>query len=577
MLSHKLKARADMHNKESGQTKSLRRVVVSAILFGAVTTLILAVVVEVVLFIYPTLENYKREMDHEGDFATAIIGQDYMEDIFRRTKELYYSTPEEVRADQYSDAYTDICFTLVDEDFLKARDILQTCRIQARMDNVYFTFFDEENQRLVYVIDGNDREYAFLPGQWISNSNGTVDPPNVIERTLESAWYMPITFGKASGWDATDYSNVYDREGNVIGYMTINIGIDSFGRQISMFLSIYVPVMVVVLVVMVYMAVHGMNKRIIRPINSLAEAARKYMSISKVEKNVKTEVFKGLGIRTGDEIEELWDTMVDMEEDVSLAMEQIRTVTAKQERINVELNLARSIQAAALPTDFKGISKHSRFDIYASMTPAKEVGGDFYDFFMIDDDHLGMIIADVSGKGVPAALFMMVSKNLLKNTAKLGGKPSEMLRAVNDGLCEDGINDMFVTVWLGILTVSTGEVVASNAGHEYPFIADENGSYKLFKDPHGVVLGAIEGVKFVDYSFTLPKGGRIFVYTDGIAEAENEQEEFFGTNRIEECLNRTPGLTPEEQIKEMKRAVDEYAGKMEQFDDMTMLCLVYNG
>ena len=566
-----------MQKNESKQKKSLKRVVVSAILFGAVAILFLAVLVEVVLFAYPTLENYKREMDHEGSYATALIGQEYLEDIFRRTKETYYGTDEELRRDQYSDEYAGICFELVDDDFMHARNILETCRIQARMDNVYFSFFDEESQRLVYVIDGNDREYAFLPGQWISNSNGTIDSPRTIERTLKSSWFMPITYGKASGWDATDYTGIYDREGNMIGYMTINIGIDSFGRQISMFLAVYIPVMIIVLVGMAFFAVRAVNTWIVTPINSLAGAARKYMSISKVEKNVKTEVFKDLGIDTGDEIEELWDTMVDMEDDVSEAMEQIRTFTARQERMNVELDLARNIQLAALPTDFKEISKESRFEIFASMTPAKKVGGDFSDFFMIDDDHLAILIADVSGKGIPAALFMMVSKSLLKNRAKLGGKPSEMLEDINEGLCADNINDMFVTVWLGILTISTGEVIASNAGHEYPYVTGEDGRYSLFKDPHGIVLGAVAGASFKDYTFTLKKGGRIFVYTDGVAEAQNEKEEFFGTDLITENLNKNVDASPEEVVAFIKNAVDEYAGSMEQFDDMTMLSIVYNG
>jgi sigma-B regulation protein RsbU (phosphoserine phosphatase) len=566
-----------MKKKETKQKNSLKRVVMNAILFGAFAILILAVIVEIVLFIYPTLENYKREMGHEGDYATALIGQEYLEDIFRRAKESYYSTPEEIRKNQYAEDYTDICFELVDENFMHARSVLETCRIQTRMDNVYFSFFDEEYQRLVFVIDGNDREYAFLPGQWISNSNGTIDSPKTIDRTLRSSWFMPITYGKASGWDATDYNGVYDREGNMIGYMTINVGIDSFGRQISMFLAIYIPVMIIVLVGMAYFAALAVNKRIIVPLNSLAGAARKYMSIGKVEKDVKTDVFKGLGINTADEIEELWNTMVDMEDDVASAMGQIRAFTARQERMNAELDLARVIQAAALPTSFKEISKESRFDIYASMTPAKEVGGDFYDFFMIDDDHLAMLIADVSGKGVPAALFMMVSKSLLKNRAKLGGKPSEMLLDINDGLCEDGINDMFVTVWIGILTISTGEVVAANAGHEYPFITDENGDFCLYKDPHGIVLGAVDGARFNDYAFTLPKGGRIFVYTDGEAEAQNEAEEFFGIEGISKNLARYKDCDPEELVRQMKKAVDEYAGKMEQFDDITMLSIVYNG
>ncbi len=566
-----------MQNNENAKRKSLKRVVMNAILFGAVIILLLAVLVEVVLFVYPTLENYKREMNNEGDIATALIGDEYLENTFARVKELYYSTPEELRKNQYSEEYIERMYENVDEDFLSARSILETVRTEANMENVYFTFFDEEHRRLVYVIDGNDREYAFLPGMWISNDNGMIDSPKTIERTLNSNWFMPITYGKASGWNATDYTGVYDKSGDLIGYMTINVTVNSFARQINMFLAVYIPAMLIILAFISYLAAKAVNKRIIDPINSLAGAARNYTEISKVEKSVKTEVFKDLAIHTEDEIEELWETMVDMEDDVSDAMDQIRNVTAKQERINTELDLAKRIQASALPTGFKEISEKERFDLFASMSPAKEVGGDFYDFFMIDDDHLAILIADVSGKGVPAALFMMVSKSILKSRAMNGGTPAEILQSVNEGLCEDGINDMFVTVWVGIITISTGEVIASNAGHEYPFITDEEGNFRIFKDPHGIVVGAMEGVRFKDYSFTLPKGGSIFVYTDGVAEAQNEKEKFFGTERILENLNKKRDTSPEEIISSMKSAVDEYAGNMEQFDDITMQCLRYNG
>ena len=566
-----------MNKPKTKKKRSLKRVALSAILFGAVIILFMAVLVEIVLFIYPTLENYKRELNHEGDFATALIGQDYLEKIFKQVKDVYYETPEEIRHDQYGEEYVSRIRPIADEEFLKARGILETCRIQSKLENVYFTFFDEEYQRLVYVIDGNDRKYAFLPGMWLSNENGTIDRPETIQRTLKSNWFLPVTYGTVQGWTATDYIPVYDSEGALIGYMTMNITINSFAKQITMFLAIYIPVMVVIIVGITILAAGAINRRIIMPMNGLAEAARKYTSISKVERHVETSVFEDLDIRTGDEIEELWETMVDMEDDVSNAMKQIRDVTKKQERLATELDLATSIQAAALPTDFKEISAKDEFELFASMTPAKEVGGDFYDFFLIDEDHLGLIIADVSGKGVPAALFMMISKSLLKTRAMEGGKPSEILRFVNDSLCDDNINEMFVTVWLGILTISTGEVIAASAGHEYPFITGEDGSFKQYKDPHGIVLGAMEGTKYKDYEFKLEKGHKLFVYTDGVAEATNEHDELFGLERIEKSLNRCAAKGPEELITYMKSEVDAFAGSMDQFDDITMLSLWYKG
>lgn len=566
-----------MKSSETKKKRSLKRVALSAILFGAVIILFLAVLVEIVLFIYPTLENYKRELTHEGDFATALIGDEYLEKVFRQVKDVYYNTPEEIRHDQYGDEYVSIIMPLADDGFMTARNILTTCREKSKLENVYYTFFDDEYERLVYVIDGNDRNFAFLPGMWLSAENGTIDSPKVIERTLKSNWYLPVTYGTVQGWTATNYTPVYDSTGNVIGYMTMNITINSFARQIAMFLAIYIPVMVVVLVGIALLAAGAINKRIIIPINNLAGAARKYTSISKVERHIDTSVFEDLSIKTGDEIEELWETMVDMEDDVSQAMKQIRDVTKKQERLAAELDLAKGIQAAALPTDFKEISAKDEFELYAYMTPAKEVGGDFYDFFMIDDDHLGLVIADVSGKGVPAALFMMISKSLIKTRAMEGGSPSEILKFVNDSLCEDNINDMFVTVWLGILTISTGDVIAANAGHEYPFITGEDGKLTLYKDRHGMVIGAMGGIQYKDYSFKLVKGQRLFVYTDGVAEATNEKDELFGLERMEESLGRYDGDSPEGLIRYMKAEVDAFAGSMEQFDDITMLSLWYKG
>ncbi len=566
-----------MQNSVVTKKKSLKRVATGAILFNTLVLLLLSVLVEMVLFIYPTLENYKREMNHEGAYAATLIGTEYLEKIFARVKETYYAAPEELRQNQYSEEYTNLLYPLVDDEFMAARKILTDCREQAQMENVFITFFDQENQRLVYVIDGNAKEHAFLPGMWISNQNGRIDPPETIRRTLRSSWFMRVGYGRASGWSATDYISIYDSNGNEMGFMTINVNINEFVRQIRMFLAIYIPAMIIVLVGMAFWVAGAVNKRLLTPINSLAGAARKYMAISKVDNSEKTEVFKNLDIDTQDEIEELWETMVDMEDDVAEALKQIRDVTAKQERINAELDLAKGIQAAVLPTNFEQVSGDSRFDLHASMRPAKEVGGDFYDFFAIDEDHLGLVIADVSGKGVPAALFMMVSKSLIKNRALQGGTPSEILQVVNDSLSADSINDMFVTVWLGILTISTGEVTAASAGHEYPFMTDESGRFVMYKDPHGIAVGAMEGAKYRDYSFTLSKGGRIFVYTDGVAEAQDENEEFFGTARILDSLNSCRGSSAEQLIENMKKAVDDYAGNAEQFDDITMLTITYNG
>lgn len=242
-----------------------------------------------------------------------------------------------------------------------------------------------------------------------------------------------------------------------------------------------------------------------------------------------------------------------------------------------ELNTATQIQKGMVPNIFPAYPGRDEFDIYAAMFTAKEVGGDFYDFFLIDDKHLAMVIADVSGKGVPAALFMMASKILISDRTLMGGTPAEILEFVNDRICKDNQAGMFVTVWLGILDIETGKVIAANAGHEYPAIRRSGGKYELFKDKHGFVVGGMEGMRYKDYEITLNKGDSLFVYTDGVPEANNEAQEQFGSERMMNALNINADAAPQEILSIIKNEVQQFVGDADQFDDLTMLCVRYNG
>lgn len=241
-----------------------------------------------------------------------------------------------------------------------------------------------------------------------------------------------------------------------------------------------------------------------------------------------------------------------------------------------ELNMATEIQASMLPSIFPAFPSREEFDLYASMDPAKEVGGDFYDFFMIDDDHLGVVIADVSGKGVPAALFMMISKTVVQNYAMLGVGAAETLKRANDSLCAQNKMEMFVTTWIGILELSTGKMTCASAGHEYPAICHE-GKFELFKDKHGFVLGGMEGARYKEYEIQFDKGDKIFVYTDGVPEATSANTELYGTDRMIAALNDKPDASPQEILGNVRASVDEFVGSAEQFDDLTMVCLEYRG
>ena len=242
-----------------------------------------------------------------------------------------------------------------------------------------------------------------------------------------------------------------------------------------------------------------------------------------------------------------------------------------------ELNTASKIQDAMLPHIFPPFPDRKEFDIYASMDPAKEVGGDFYDFFLLDDDRLGIVMADVSGKGVPGALFMMISKVILQNCAKYDDSPAMVLSNMNELICSNNQEQMFVTVWFGILQISTGRLVACNAGHEYPIIKKNGQNYELLKDKHGFVIGALADVKYKDYEIQMNPGDKLFLYTDGIPEAINVSEQQFGTERLVQSLNEIKDVDVETTLKHIKKSVNGFVGEAEQFDDLTMLCLEYKG
>ena len=230
-----------------------------------------------------------------------------------------------------------------------------------------------------------------------------------------------------------------------------------------------------------------------------------------------------------------------------------------------------------LPSIFPPFPERTDMEIYATMHPAKEVGGDFYDFFLIDPMHLGVVIADVSGKGVPAALFMVIAKTLIKNRALMGGTPSEILAFVNNQLCENNEAEMFVTVWMGILDLSTGVMTAANAGHEYPAFRKADGEFELIKDKHGFVLAGLEDVAYTDYEIRFEPGDTLYVYTDGVAEATNAESKLFGTERMLQALNGSPDKACRKILENVREGIHAFVQEAPQFDDITMVALTYYG
>ena len=280
---------------------------------------------------------------------------------------------------------------------------------------------------------------------------------------------------------------------------------------------------------------------------------------------------KSLGnIRERNEIGKLSKDLSAMVQEIDHYTEENIRLAGEREKTRTELTLAKSIQESMLSKDWP---ESDLFTLAASMKPAKEVGGDFYDFFYIDDDRLAIVIADVSGKGIPAALFMMMCKTIIKNYAREGFTPSEVIDKTNRCILEYEGNTMFVTVWFGIYETKTGHITAVNAGHEYPVIRKQGGDFKLFRDKHSISVGAFENVRYKEYEFDLEIGGTLFLYTDGVTEATNSDNELFGTDRLTDTLNQCKDGSPTELIGTMRTAIDSFAGDTPQFDDITMLVI----
>jgi len=330
---------------------------------------------------------------------------------------------------------------------------------------------------------------------------------------------------------------------------------------------------IVLLLIILALAVTAallLAKRIVKPLETITKRVGSLGGNQLQFKMEKT-------YETGDEIQVLAESFARLSAKTVQYINEVKTITAEKERIGAELDMATNIQASQLPRLFPAFPNRPEFDIYASMTPAREVGGDFYDFFLVDDNHIALVMADVSGKGVPAALFMMVSRVLIKSRLQNGESPSEALSHVNDQLCESNEPGFFVTVWLAVIEISSGKGVAANAGHEHPVLRRNGESYELVIYKHSPAVAVMEGIPFREHEFQLHTGDSLFVYTDGVAEATDAQNELYGTDRLLEALNRDPDAEPEEILDHVSDSIREFVGDAEQFDDITMLCMKYIG
>ncbi|MBP5551752.1 MAG: SpoIIE family protein phosphatase [Spirochaetales bacterium] len=516
---------------------------------------VFALVVGTIGFVSFT-DSFKKEYAtttyHMADTATSLVNGDHLADYLAGLeKEEYQRTQRYLEAYCKRMAVSIVYVIMVEQNGFDYFFSVFNC-VNNEVDNTSYIPWELGHRRQTT----ND-EYR---QEYIKLYNGEV-PYGTIYR---------VNTKDGNNWHITTLVPILDSEGEVTGLLCIQRPINEIYKARRPYLiTIVISTIVLVLLASAF-AVFFMKRKFIAPIRKVSFEATRFAHENKKGKELGH-------ISSFEEIANLARSIDTMETDMVNYIENLTAVTAEKERIGTELSLASAIQTSSIPNTFPAFPNRTDFDIYASMDPAKEVGGDFYNFFLTDDDHLAMVIGDVSGKGIPAALFMMVSNILTSVRTQTGGTPARILEFVNEKICERNKLDMFVSIWLGILELSTGKLVASNAGHEYPAIMHAGGSFELFRDRHGLVVGGMEGATYKDYEIQLSPGDKLFVYTDGVPEATDAENKMFGTDRMLAALNLEPDAGPEKVLGNVRSAVDAFVKDAQQFDDLTMLCMQYKG
>ncbi len=437
----------------------------------------------------------------------------------------------------------------------------------------YLYLFVPYEDHFVYILDAytaadDKRNIARLGDQF---RYGEMEYRYLLADIRDKKPSTEVIFGKDEGYGKTvsAWAPVLNAEGELAAMVEADYVLGNLQRRINAYMMGISAFLLVGMAVILYAVLHVLKKNVTTPLERLAgyvnsyengeEQPGPYPFCKKDEIKLLSDSFQGMIARTKDYIA------------------RIERAAAEKERIGAELSVAAHIQANMLPCVFPPFPDRREFTLFATMRPAKEVGGDFYDFFLIDEDRLVLVIADVSGKGVPAALFMVIAKTLIKNHAQGGQTPEKIFENVNAQLCENNEEGMFVTAWLGILSLSTGSLSYVNAGHNMPLIKRRGGTYEYLETEPDFVLAGMENQQYRRRELTLEPGDMLYVYTDGAPEAVNGKKQLYGDERLRYALNRNKEEPPEELLPDVRADIDRFAGEEPQFDDITMLCLRYNG
>lgn len=405
-----------------------------------------------------------------------------------------------------------------------------------------------------------------------------LDDYPMLKETVRTGKNVYTKDHKSDGYDENEgryhvWIPVYGTSGDVLAYIGVSddVSVDqNLIKEIRLHQNL---ISLALFLVSGFVLIFIVKTLIFRPLNKLKKVVDDYSEnndSSKLKQNIS-------GIESKNEIGILATSFKQMAISIDEYTDEVCNLATKQERLTAELDIATDIQKHMMPVNFKDFTKIEELDLYASMNPAKEVGGDFYDFFKIDDDHIGLVMADVSGKGIPAALLMMTAKSLIKTGLLSGESPKDVLARVNNQLLDGDDMGYFVTAWIAKLELSTGQLITASAGHEYPFIKGQEGTFDIYKDKHGAALGAFDDTEYFEEVINLKEGNKVFIYTDGVPEANRGDDDLFGMERLNVALNRLKDKDCQEIILGIKKEVDDFVKDLSQFDDITMMCLEYKG
>lgn len=479
------------------------------------------------------------------------------------------------------------------ESYHRARDLLCTLREKSRVSYIYSVYFPQQSpDDMAYVMNGFTAQALEAYGEMAVISrlgepcaDGAFSPEmqnsfwdalynNTDQENKNGISYI-VNDTSEYGYQLTAFLPVTDEIGQPVCILATDISMADIKTNLTSYTWTVAGICGLLLALFLALAIFIFNRSLVSPILRLANSAKQFVEQTKNLQSPESLHFEKVEIASKDEVKILADSISTMTDELRVYMQNLQAVTAEKERIDAELNVANAIQASLLPCIFPSFSNQREFDIDASMQPAKEVGGDFYDFFMVDETHLAIVAADVSGKGVPAALFMVIAKTLIKDHTLPGRDLGRVFTEVNQMLCESNSEDLFVTAFEGVLNLETGTFEYVNAGHEMPFISRHGTPFTAHHVNAGFVLAGLEGIQYQAETIQLEPGDKIFIYTDGIPEATNAQTELYGMERLAQMLAQHTGESAKELLATVREDVDRFVGNAVQFDDITMLCLQY--